>query len=119
MKLLLAEDDPLNRDMLARRLRRRGFDVIEAADGASALELARTTPQLDAVLLDLDMPLLNGWSVLRTLRDSGLRLPVLILTAHSLKEERQQADALEVAGYLTKPLDFDQLLERLEQLRTD
>lgn len=118
MRLLLAEDDPLNRDMLLRRLRRRGFEVSEAANGAQALDLLRTQPALDAVLLDLDMPVLDGWGLLGALRDLGLQTPVFILSAHSLKEDRQRAAALGVSAYLTKPLDFDDLLRRLDQIRT-
>lgn len=113
MRLLLAEDNALNRDMLARRLRRRGHEVIEAADGVQALECLRACPPPDAVLLDLDMPRLDGWGVLRELRDTGMSLPVLVLSAHSLKENRQRAAELGVAAYLSKPLDFDDLLQRL------
>jgi CheY-like chemotaxis protein len=117
MRLLLAEDDPLNRDMLVRRLRRRGFEMIEAVNGAQALELLHGHPPPDAALLDLDMPVLDGWGLLHALRDRGLRMPVFILSAHSLKEDRQRAAALGVTAYLTKPLDFDDLLQRLERIR--
>lgn len=118
MRLLLAEDDPLNRDMLVRRLRRRGYEVSEAANGALALDLLCSQPAPDAVLLDLDMPVLDGWGLLGALRDRGLRMPVLLLSAHSLNEDRQRATALGVSAYLTKPLDFDDLLHRLDRIRT-
>ena len=116
MRLLLAEDNTLNRDMLARRLRRRGHEVIETSNGGQALERSAVMPPPDAVLLDLDMPVIDGWGVLRALRDMGLNMPVLILSAHSLKEDRRRATELGVAAYLSKPLDFDELLLRLAQL---
>lgn len=116
MRLLLAEDNALNRDMLARRLRRRGHDVIEARDGGHALELARTMEPPDVVLVDLDMPVVDGWGVLSGLRSMGLTQPLFILSAHSLKDNRRRASELGVAAYLTKPLDFDELLRRLDEV---
>ena len=119
MRLLLAEDNALNRDMLARRLRRRGHTVLEACDGAEAIALARSTAPADAVLLDLDMPVVDGWGVLHALRAMGLTMPVFILSAHSLKDDRERAAALGVSGDLSKPLDFDVLLQRLAQACPD
>ncbi len=117
MRLLLAEDNALNRDMLARRLRRRGHEVLEAADGALALELLRTQPPPEVLLLDLDMPQVDGWGVLQILREQGLIIPTLILSAHSLKDDRRRALELGVSAYLSKPLDFEELLRYLEELR--
>lgn len=117
MRLLLAEDNALNRDMLARRLRRRGYEVLEAADGALTLELLRTQPPPEVLLLDLDMPQVDGWGVLQILREQELIIPTLILSAHSLKDERRRACELGVSAYFTKPLDFEELLRHLEALR--
>ncbi len=117
MRLLLAEDNALNRDMLARRLRRRGHEVLEAADGALTLELLRTQPPPEVLLLDLDMPQVDGWGVLQILREQGLIIPTLILSAHSLKDDRRRALELGVSAYLSKPLDFEELLRYLEELR--
>jgi CheY-like chemotaxis protein len=117
MRLLLVEDDPLNRDMLARRLRRRAYEVMLAADGAQALDLLQRSVKLpQAALLDLDMPVLDGWELLAAMRRGGFDLPVLILSAHSLKEDQQRAAALGVHAYLTKPLDFDELLQQLDRI---
>ena len=116
MRLLLAEDNALNRDMLARRLRRRGHEVIEAQDGGHALELARTMEPPDVVLVDLDMPVVDGWGVLSGLRSMGLTQPLFILSAHSLKDNRRRASELGVAAYLSKPIDFDELLRRLDEV---
>ena len=117
MRLLLAEDNALNRDMLARRLRRRGHEVLEAADGALTLELLRTQPPPEVLLLDLDMPQVDGWGVLQIMREQGLIIPTLILSAHSLKDDRRRAFELGVSAYLSKPLDFEDLLRHLEELR--
>ena len=116
MNILLAEDDPYNRDMLIRRLRRRGHVVDAAENGRAAIDLARGK-QFDTVLMDLDMPEVDGWQAMEALRDMGLStLPLLILSAHSLREDRARAASLGVAGYFTKPLDFDALDARLRLL---
>lgn len=115
MKLLLAEDDPRNRDMLARRLRRRGFEIVEATDGAAAIEsVLNTAPAL--ILMDLAMPRVSGWDAIERIRAAGMNTPIVVLTAHSLAEERQRALELGAQAYLTKPIDFDQLLATIARL---
>lgn len=115
MKLLLAEDDPRNRDMLVRRLRRRGFEVLEAADGAAAIEGAlNDAPAL--IIMDLAMPGLSGWEAIERIRAAGAHTPIIVLTAHSLSEERQRALQLGAQAYLTKPIDLDQLLAAITRL---
>ncbi len=114
--VLLVEDDALNRDMLARRLRRRGWVVEVAEDGRVGVERARSQ-RYGLVLMDLDMPEMDGWAAMQALRDLGLRdLPLLVLSAHSLPEDRSRALALGVAGYFTKPLNLDALESRMREL---
>lgn len=111
--VLLVEDDALNADMLARRLRRRGWAVDIAGDGRVAVERVQTQ-RYSLVLMDLDMPHMDGWAAMQALRDLGLGdLPLLVLSAHSLPEDRGRALALGVAGYFTKPLDLDALESRM------
>lgn len=114
--VLLVEDDALNRDMLARRLRRRGWTVDIAENGRVALERAQSQ-RYGLVLMDLDMPEMDGWAAMQALRDLGLRdLPLLVLSAHSLPEDRSRALALGVAGHFTKPLNLDALETRMREV---
>ncbi|APZ44202.1 response regulator [Acidihalobacter ferrooxydans] len=115
MKLLLAEDDLRNRDMLSRRLRRRGLDVIEAVDGLEAVSAAQQSSP-DIILMDLAMPNMNGWDAIERIRSHDVSTPIIVLTAHSLNGERARALSLGAQAYLTKPVDFDALLDTLEKL---
>lgn len=115
MKLLLAEDDERNRDMLARRLRRRGFEVIEATNGQEAIDIAlQTSPA--AILMDLAMPHMNGWEAIDRIRSNDPKIPILVLTANSLSGERERALDLGAQAYLTKPVDFEMLLDVIAQI---
>ena len=114
MKILLVEDNELNRDMLERRLRRHGMDVVLAIDGGAALvEAQRSHP--DVILMDISLPVYDGLEVTRRLKaDSGTRdIPVIALTAHAFTEDRDQALAAGCVGFQTKPVDFPRLLEVL------
>ncbi|MGE5124971.1 MAG: response regulator [Betaproteobacteria bacterium] len=116
-KILLVEDDDLNRDMLSRRLQRRGHEVLLAADGMQAILMAESeTP--DLVLLDMSLPVIDGWEVARRLKASPTtaRVPVVALTAHAMAGDRERALAAGCDDYDTKPIDFPQLLARLEAL---
>lgn len=109
MKLLLAEDDPRSRDMLVRRLRRRGFEVLEAADGQQAIDLAlQARPQL--VLMDIAMPKIDGWEAMAHIRRAAPEIPVVVLSAHSLAADRTRALQAGACAYLSKPVDFERLL---------
>lgn len=116
-RLLLVEDNAMNRDMLSRRLRRAGFDTLLAQDGAQALEqIAAQRPGL--VLLDMNLPIVDGWSVCRRVRaNPQLRdIPIIALTAHAMAEDRDRALAAGCDDYATKPIDFPALLDKIRDL---
>lgn len=110
-RVLLVEDNEASRDMLGRRLQRRGFEVAVAADGAEGLERARSL-RPDLVLLDLSLPVLDGWTVARILkRDAATSsIPVVALTAHAMAGDRERALAAGCDDFATKPVDFEALL---------
>lgn len=115
--LLLVDDNELDRDMLSRRLRRRGFNVMESVDGAEAVVLARRE-RPDLVVLDTSLPVLDGLSATRQLKaDSETRaIPVLILSAHALQHDRDQAMAAGCDDFDTKPVELPRLLAKIEAL---
>jgi CheY-like chemotaxis protein len=116
-QILLIEDNELNRDMLARRLARRGYEVLTAADGAEGLALT-VTEEPDLILLDLRLPVVDGWQVARQLKaDPAIRwIPILALTAHAIAGDRERALDAGCDEYETKPVDFDRLLEKIGML---
>jgi len=116
-EILLVEDNELNRDMLTRRLNRKGFEVRTAGDGQQALdEIARQMP--DIVLLDMDLPVLNGWDTSAAIRadEAMADLPVIALTAHAMTGDKQKALEAGCNDYATKPVDFPDLLEKINNL---
>jgi CheY-like chemotaxis protein len=115
-RILLVEDNEMNRDMLSRRLTRRGFEVDLAVDGQEGLEKAlNTTP--DLVLLDMSLPLLDGWEVARQIRQqSGARIPIIALTAHAMSDDRNKALDAGCDEFDTKPVDLPRLLGKIEAL---
>lgn len=116
-KLLLVEDNEVNREMLQRRLLRAGYTVVCAADGQQALDQMRAeTP--DLVLLDINLPVKDGWQVAREAsNDEALQsIPVIALTAHAMESDRQQALDSGCDDYATKPIDFPNLLVKIETL---
>jgi CheY-like chemotaxis protein len=114
-RILLVEDNELNRDMLARRLQRRGYEVVTASDGEQGLALARELSP-DLILMDMSLPILDGWEATRRLKadPETAALPVLALTAHALATDRDQALAVGCDDYDTKPVDLSRLLEKME-----
>lgn len=118
-KILLVEDNEMNRDMLSRRLIRKGFEVVLALDGQEGLEqVARELP--DLVLMDMDLPILDGWEATRRMKaaDATRAIPVIALTAHAMAEHRDKALAAGCDDYDTKPVDFPRLLGKIEALLT-
>jgi two-component system, cell cycle response regulator DivK len=116
-KLLLVEDNEMNRDMLSRRLVRRGYEVAIAIDGAQGVEMARTeTP--DLVLMDLSLPVIDGWEATRLIKASRKtrHLPVIGLTAHAMAGDREKALEAGCDDYDTKPIEFERLLKKVEAL---
>lgn len=116
-RLLLVEDNELNRDMLSRRLRRAGFEALIAEDGAKALACIKSErPAL--VLLDMNLPVIDGWNVCRQVRASQdiANIPIIALTAHAMAEDRDKALEAGCDDYATKPIDFPALLEKIRRL---
>jgi len=113
--ILLVEDNPMNRDMLSRRLTKRGYQVVLAGDGGEALEQVRATAP-DLVLMDMSLPVLDGWEVTRRLKaDPATRgIPVIGLTAHAMAGDRERALAAGADDFDTKPVDLPRLLAAIE-----
>lgn len=115
VKILLVEDNDMNRDMLNRRLKRKGYDVIIAVDGIEALEKARTG-QPDLILMDLSLPEMDGWEATRILKadESTKSIPLIVLTAHALKTDREGAFEVGCDDFDVKPIDFQRLISKIE-----
>lgn len=116
-KLLLVEDNEESRDGLSRHLRRKGFEVIAAADGQQGLEVARAaTP--DLILMDMSLPVLDGWEATCQLKADPLtrRIPVIALTAHAMSGDRERAIAAGCDEYDTKPVEFSRLFAKIQSL---
>jgi len=116
-KLLLVEDNEMNRDMLSRRLARKGYEVLLAVDGAEGIASA-TQHQPDLIIMDMSLPVLDGWESTRRLKqaDATKAIPVLALTAHAMSGERERALAAGCNDYDTKPVDFTRLIGKIESL---
>ena len=116
-KILLVEDNEMNRDMLSRRLQRRGYEVMTAVDGESGLTMTKAEmPAL--VLMDMSLPGLDGWEATRQLKaDPATRaIPVIALTAHAMAGDREKALAVGCDDFDIKPIDLDRLLGKIEAL---
>ncbi|MEX2673311.1 MAG: response regulator [Phycisphaeraceae bacterium] len=116
-KILLVEDNEMNRDMLSRRLERQGYEVMLAVDGLSGV--ARAQAELpDLILMDMSLPVLDGWEASRKLKaDPQTHLvPIIALTAHAMAGDREQALDAGCDDYDTKPVDFARLLSKIESL---
>ena len=113
-KILLVEDNELNRDMLSRRLIRRGFDVTIAVDGGQGADMA-VSESPDLILLDMSLPVMNGWEVAQKLKaDSATRnIPIIALTAHAMGGDREKALDAGCDEYETKPVEFKRLLDKM------
>jgi CheY-like chemotaxis protein len=116
-RILLVEDNELNREALSRRLLRRGYEVVVAADGLSALALAGSV-QPDVILLDLGMPEIDGWECARRLKQdpATATIPIIALTAHAMLGDRERALDAGCDEFDTKPIDFEPLLEKMHRL---
>ncbi len=115
-KILLVEDNELNRDMLSRRLTRRGYEVVLAVDGQQGIELAeREAPQL--ILMDMSLPVIDGWEATRRIKANPAtqRIPIIALTAHAMAGDREQALAAGCDDYDTKPIELTRLLPKIEK----
>jgi CheY-like chemotaxis protein len=115
--ILIVEDNEMNRDMLSRRLERKGYEVLLAVDGETGLEVARAnTP--DLVLMDMSLPVVDGWEATRRLKaDDRLKhIPVIALTAHAMANDRDKALEAGCDDYDTKPIELPRLLGKIEAL---
>lgn len=116
-RILLVEDNEMNRDMLTRRLERRGFDVLIAVDGAEGVAIAGSA-RPDVILMDMSLPVLDGWEASRQLRATPetQSIPIIALTAHAMSGDRDKALDAGCDDYDTKPIELPRLLEKIERL---
>jgi two-component system, cell cycle response regulator DivK len=116
-KILLVEDNEMNRDMLSRRLERRGYEVVIAVDGQQGVDLAQST-QPDLILMDMSLPILDGWEATRQLKASPATqgIPVIALTAHAMADDREKALEAGCDDYDTKPVELARLLAKIQAL---
>lgn len=115
--MLLVEDNEMSRDMLSRRLTRRGFEVVCAVDGQQAVELARSEAP-DIILMDFSLPVVDGWEATRRVKadDATRDVPVIGLTAHAMSGDHKRAIEAGCDDYDTKPVDLDRLINKIERL---
>ena len=116
-RVLLVEDNEMNRDMLSRRLTRRGFEVIFAVDGQQGVDLARSE-RPDIILMDMSLPVLDGWEATRRVKadDATRSVPVIGLTAHAMSGDYERAIEAGCDDYDTKPVELDRLIGKIERL---
>ena len=116
-KLLLVEDNEMNRDMLSRRLERKGYQVAIATDGQQAVEMAAADPPA-LILMDMSLPVLDGWEATRRLKagERTKNIPVIALTAHAMQGDEQKAKEAGCDDYDTKPVELTRLLGKIEAL---
>jgi CheY-like chemotaxis protein len=116
-KILLVEDNEMNRDMLSRRLVRRGYKVVIAVDGQMGIDMARVEAP-DLILMDMSLPVMDGWEATRTLKasDATRHIPVIALTAHAMSTDREKAIEAGCDDYDTKPIELPRLLAKMEAL---
>ncbi len=116
-KILIVEDNEMNRDMLSRRLERRGFTVVMAVDGAEGVAMSKTEHP-DLILMDMSLPIMNGWEATRAVRADAATeaIPVIALTAHSMPGDREKAMEAGCDDYDTKPVDLPRLLAKMAAL---
>lgn len=115
--ILIVEDNEMNRDMLSRRLTRRGYDVLIATDGQMGLDVARASVP-DLILMDMSLPLVDGWEATRQLKDDARvrHIPVIALTAHAMANDRDKALDAGCEDYDTKPIELPRLLGKIAAL---
>lgn len=116
-KILLVEDNEVNRDMLSRRLLRNGYQVVMAVDGQEGVTMARSESP-DLILMDMSLPVLDGWQATRRIKadPATAGIPVIALTAHAMSTDREQAFDAKCDDYDTKPVELPRLLKKIEAL---
>lgn len=120
IKILLVEDNEMNRDMLSRRLQRKGYAVVTAVDGASGVSIAQTELP-DLILMDMNLPILDGWEATKQIRSNIQtgKIPIIAQTAHAMSGDREKCLAVGCDDYIAKPVEFQQLLVKIERLLTE
>ncbi|MFI5011879.1 MAG: response regulator [Hyphomicrobiales bacterium] len=116
-KILLVEDNEMNRDMLSRRLVRRGFEIVMAIDGGQAVAMAEgERPNL--ILMDMSLPVIDGWEATRRIKaaETTRHIPIIALTAHAMSGDREKALGAGCDDYDTKPIEMPRLLEKIDAL---
>jgi len=116
-RILLVEDNELNRDMLSRRLQRKGYEVMIAVDGEAGVKIA-ASERPDLILMDMSLPVLDGWEATRRLKGepNTASIPIIALTAHVMGGDRDKALAAGCDDYDSKPIDFERLLGKMQAL---
>jgi CheY-like chemotaxis protein len=116
-KILLVEDNEMNRDMLSRRLQRRGYEVLIAVDGQAGVDMAQSE-RPDIILMDMSLPILDGWEATRCIKagNETKDIPVIALTAHAMSSDREKALEAGCDEYDTKPIELTRLLGKIEDL---
>lgn len=116
-RILLVEDNEMNRDMLSRRLQRRGYEVLIAIDGQQGVTMAQSQSP-DLILMDMSLPVLDGWEATRALKSSQRtkEVPIIALTAHAMSTDRERAMEAGCDDYDTKPIELTRLLAKMEAL---
>ena len=115
-RILLVEDNEMNRDMLSRRLMKKGFEVVMAVDGKQGVEMAGTESP-DLILLDMSLPVMDGWEAARHLKgnDATKGIPIIALTAHAMAGDREKCLEAGCEDYDTKPVEFKRLLGKIKE----
>ena len=116
-KLLLVEDNEMNRDMLSRRLQRRGYEVVLAVDGEEGISMAKSEAP-DLILMDMSLPVVDGWEASRRLKAAPetQSIPILAFTAHAMSGDREKALEAGCDDYDTKPIEFSRLIDKIQSL---
>jgi CheY-like chemotaxis protein len=116
-KILLVEDNEMNRDMLSRRLRRKGYEVVMAVDGEQAVAMS-VSESPDLILMDMSLPVFDGWEATRRIKAAPATkaMPVIALTAHAMSGDREKSLEAGCDDYDTKPIELPRLLEKMEIL---
>lgn len=114
--ILLVEDNEINRDMLSRRLKRRGFEILFATNGEEGIEQAHAQSP-DLILMDMSLPIIDGWDATRQIKASQAtqKIPIIALTAHAMSGDRQRALDAGCDDFETKPIELEHLLEKIER----
>ena len=119
-KILIVEDNELNRDMLSRRLMRKGFDIVMTEDGQKGVEMS-LSENPDLILMDLSLPIMDGWEATSTIKNAEetKEIPIIVLTAHAMAGDREKALEAGADEYDTKPIEFKRLLGKIKDFLND